>query len=408
MFLSEFAVTTNGIINFYTSEWKLVASAAQQFDELSAITFDEIEETLYFNDQSHLNGTIFSVKLATDKNHIFKQIIEKTKNERVEGLAFDPLERNLYWTDATNGIIYQMSLTDNHKPVVFKDNLKNPHGIAIDICRRQLYWTDAYIHGPYIGRISLDKNESNTIITGLDMPRGIVVDQYSRRIFWLDDLHGDYFAVKSANLDGSDSKIVHKSMHHVPFDIAVDESNIYWTDTQQNAVWRIAKNCSIQDLPLRIQNFTENIPKGIINRIHFLASKESGQDCKAVFELIKSTTFTSTSGTPIGHSGSTCEIPVCNNYCIEGTCEIASNGNPLCKCREGFTGDRCETNLCTNHCLHGGQCLIEKGEPNCKCPNSFFGIRCEKMDIKEMCNRFCNKEDINDRLELDFEAICNK
>lgn len=434
-FLSEFAVSSKGRINFYTSDWKPVTSAAHQFNELSAITFDEIEETLYFNDQSHLNGTIFSVKLATDGNHYVKQIIEKTKKEKIQGIAFDPLERTLYWTDAANGIIFQMNLNDNHEPEIFIDNLTMPHGLAIDICRRQLYWTDANIKDSSIGQISLlDRKESKkTIISGLDMPRGIVVDQFSHRIFWVDDLHGDHFAIESANLDGSDRKIIIKNMNHVPFDIAVDESNIFWTDIQENAVWQINKNASEDDLPLRIQNFTQyNIPKGIINRNHFLASKSSGQECKPVFDLIKSTTFTSTSSSSsqtfsvqclnnghfddktkschcrIGYKGSVCEIPVCNNYCIEGTCEIASNGNPLCKCRDGFSGDRCETNLCTNHCLHGGHCLIEKGEPNCQCPSSFYGNRCENMDIKEMCTRFCNKEDIDDRLGLDFEAVCNK
>lgn len=431
--LSEFAVSSKGRINFYTSKWEPVTSAAHQFDELSAITFDEIEETLYFNDQSHLNGTIFSLKLATDGNHYVKQIIEKTRKEKVQGIAFDPLERNLYWTDAENGIIYQMNLNDNREPEIFKDNLTKPHGIAIDICRRQLYYTVANIVNPSIGQISLDRKESKTIINGLDMPRGIVVDQFSSRVFWIDDLHGDHFAVESANLDGSDRKIIVKNMNHVPFDITVDESNIYWTDIQENAVWQIVKNATMDDSPLRIQNFSiGNIPKGIINRNHFTTSHLNAPECKSVFELIKSTTFTTTTSISsekssvqclnngrfneetkschcsFGYRGSVCEIPVCNNYCIEGTCEIALNGNPLCECRDGFTGDRCEINLCTNHCLHGGQCLIERGEPNCQCQSSFYGNRCENMDIKEMCTRFCNKEDISDRLGFDFEAICNK
>lgn len=371
--------------------------------------------------------------MATDGNHHVKQIIERTKKEKIQGIAFDPLERTLYWTDAANGIIYQMNLNDNHEPEIFKDNLSMPHGIAIDICRRQLYWTNLNMKESSIGRISLDQKQSKTIISGLDMPRGIVVDQFSRRIFWVDDLRGDHFAVESANLDGNDRKTIVRNMNHVPFDIAVDESNIYWTDMQENAVWKIAKNASIDDSPLRIQNFTiQNIPKGIINRNHFAASQLGANECNSVFELIKSTTLTpapsSSPQTPtvqclngghfddqtkschcqLGYKGSVCEVPVCNNYCVEGTCEIASNGNPLCSCREGFTGDRCETNLCTNHCLHGGHCLIEKGEPNCQCPTSYYGNRCENMDIKEMCIRFCNKEDIDNRMGMDFEAVCNK
>lgn len=42
------------------SSWQTIATAAHEFDELSALTFDESEELIYFNDLKHRNGSIFS------------------------------------------------------------------------------------------------------------------------------------------------------------------------------------------------------------------------------------------------------------------------------------------------------------------------------------------------------------
>lgn len=386
----------------------------------------------------HLNETIFSLKLSSNENDVVERIVKKTKIEKVEGIAFDPLERTLYWTDATNGVIYQMILNGKQEPLIFVKNLTMPHGIAIDICRRKLYWTSASMKGSSIGRISLDGTNAEEIITGLDMPRGIVVDQFSNRIYWVDDLMGDHFSVESAKLDGTDRKYIVQKMYHVPFGVATDQNNIYWTDIQESAVWKIHKNATEDDLPVRVQNFTTySSPKGIISRNHFMTSQANNPECKPVIDVINTTIFPLTSTSPTNFDASTelknqqclnngsfdnktklcrcqseykgvyCEIPICFNYCIEGTCHISSTGNPQCTCRPGFSGERCENDMCNNHCLHGGHCLIENGEPNCQCPDSFYGNRCENMNIKEMCTRFCNKEDIDSR-GLDLEIICNK
>lgn len=406
---------------------------------MTALAFDEVDETLYFNDQIHNNETIFSLKLETsNQNHYVERVVKKTKDERVQGIAFDPLERTLYWTDTTNGIIYQMNLNGNkQEPTVLikLTNSKRPHGIAIDVCNRKLYWTNANIMSSSIERISLDGSNYEILIEkDLYMPRGIVVDQYTRRIFWVDDLIGEHFSVESANLDGSDRKDLVRMLYHVPYDVAVDEANVYWTDEQDSAIFRISKNATLDDQPIKVQNFTNSVPKGIIIRSHFLSAQSNDPVCQPIINLIKQTIMTSTASVPIHHSGALngqcfnnghfnettrtclctrdfkgahCEVPKCHNYCVEGACEIASSGHPVCKCRTGFSGDRCENDVCNNYCLNGGRCLIDNEERSCQCPTSFFGQRCENMNIYEMCTRFCNKEDV-DVQNVNLEVVCNK
>lgn len=438
----EFAVSSKGRINFYTSDWKLATTAAHQFDDMTALAFDEVDETLYFNDQIHNNETIFSLKLSSNQNHYVERVVKRTKDEKVQGIAFDPVERTLYWTDTTNGIIYQMSLDGKQEPsVLFKlNNSKKPHGIAIDVCRRKLYWTNANIMSSSIERISLDGSNYEILIEkNLDMPRGIVVDQYTHRIFWVDDLLGEHFSVESANLDGGDRKEIVRNLYHVPYDVAVDESNVYWTDEQDSAIWQISKNATPADQPIKVQNFTNSVPKGIIIRSHFLSAQANDPVCQTVINVIKQSIMTSTASVPThpsdgtmpetsngrclnnGHfnettstcichrdfKGAHCEIPKCYNYCVEGTCDIAHNGNPVCKCSSGFSGDRCEVDVCNNYCLNGGRCFMDNEERTCQCPPSFFGQRCENMNMHELCTRFCNKEDV-DAQNVDLEVVCNK
>lgn len=441
----DFAVTTKGQINFYGTTWKQLTSAAHQFDTLSALAFDETDETLYFNDQSHTNGSIFSLKLSSDENHRVEKLLQKTKDELIQGMAFDPLERILYWTDAKNKLIYQMSVDgkDVEPTILLKlDETKMPHGIAVDVCRRKLYWTNANHLNPSIERASLDGTNYEVLIdSDLFMPSGIVVDQYSKQIYWVDDRPGIQYSVESAKLDGTDRQNITQKLYNVPFNLAVDESGVFWTDVQQNAIWRISKNTSDGEQPQKVQSFTA-APKAIVVRNHLLSSQTENPDCKPVLDAIKMTllapkpsTDSSKSPTtdamtqvipkyfclndgvlnpktdrcicPQEFKGDHCEIPICHNYCIEGTCYISSTGYAQCECHAGFIGERCEINLCNGYCLNGGRCDLENKEPVCHCGKPFYGRHCEAMDTTEMCNRFCNNEEI-DAKGMDLISVCNK
>lgn len=374
-----------------------------------------------------------------------EKLLQKTKDELIQGIAFDPLERILYWTDAKNKLIYQMNVdAKNGEPSILLklDETKTPHGVAIDVCRRKLYWTNANHLNPSIERVSLDGSNAEVLIDmDLFMPSGIVVDQYSKRLYWVDDRPGIQFSVESAELDGTDRLEITRKLYNVPFNLAVDESNIFWTDMQQNAIWRLSKNATVANEPEKVQNFTD-APKGIVVRNHFLSSQSENPECKAVLNVIAmalmtpkpSTDATKTPATdailqmipkhfclndgvvnpktdlcicPNEFKGVHCEIPICHNYCIEGMCQISSTGYAQCECHVGFVGDRCEINLCSSYCLNGGHCDLENSEPVCHCSPPFYGRHCESMDVSEVCNRFCNNEEV-DTKGIDLAFACNK
>lgn len=439
--ITDFAVTTKGQINFYGTNWKQITSAGHQFDTLSAIALDETEETLYFNDQSHTNGTIFSLKLSSDENHRVEKLLQKTKDELIQGMAFDPLERILYWTDAKNKLIYQLNVdAKGAEPTILLklDETKIPYGIAIDVCRRKLYWTNANHLSPSIERVSVDGSNYEVLIDrDLFMPSGIVVDQYSKRLYWVDDLPGIQYTVESATLDGLDRTELTRKLYTVPFNLAVDEKDVYWTDVQQNAIWQLPKNAnSTTDEPRKVLNFTAS-PKGIVTRNNLLSSQMENPDCKPILDVIKlalmkpSTKVPTTDAftqiipkhfclndgilnpktdlciCPQEFKGAHCEIPLCHNYCLGGTCHISSTGYAQCECHAGFIGERCEINQCNGFCLNGGRCDLENNEPMCHCAAPFYGRHCESMDTSETCNRFCNNEEVDDK-GMDLAVVCNR
>lgn len=424
----DFAVSTKGQIIFYDNKWHQITSAAQQFDQLSAFAYDELDNILYFNDQNHSNSTIFSLKLSNDGNHIITNFVQKTQNESIQGMAFDPLERILYWTDAHNHLIYQLNLhTNDSKPTIFmKLNVtKAPHGIAVDVCRRKLYWTNDNYRNPSIERASLDGTKYETLIEniGLYMPRGIAIDQYTKRIVWVDDLEGDHFKIESAALDGTDRKELIRNMNNAPFNIAVDKKNIYWSDWHQNSIWSFPKSVNeMNAMPDQIQNFTE-YPKGIIANIDLYSLQSVSSECKTALNVIIKSQQTQSSNRQqrneakeiinnklfclnngefdeknsvcicsAGFKGDHCELSVCHNYCLEGTCHLTSTNLPQCECFPGYVGDRCQTDKCYGYCLNGGKCGLENGEPVCGCEVEYEGRHCEVINYKYVCSHHCNRE----------------
>lgn len=229
-------MTSNKRIDFYNRNWESVTAAGLLYGRLSALAYDEIRQVIYFNDQRNMNATIYSLALSNDSNHRIRQVVEKAQDERIQGLAFDPLNRTLYWTDEHNRLIYRADIDNNSKPevVIRFDDTHNPYGLAIDVCRRQLYWTNVNMVGKStIERSSLDGTNRKTLIdTNTFFPSGIIVDQYTKRIFWVDDLAGNHYAIESASLDGTDRHLIIQGQYAMPYNLAVDEFNIYWTDTE--------------------------------------------------------------------------------------------------------------------------------------------------------------------------------
>ncbi len=420
-------------IKFFDSDWKQTTTAAHRFNDLTAITFDETKEILYFNTLSGKKGNIYSLKLSDNDfaSHREEKIVQKTDGERIDALAFDLLEGDLYWTDSKNKIIYQATLGQTVEPKVllnFTDD-RIPRGIAIDPCRRKIYYTNSNYTNPSIESAMLDGSNRTVLISNIHdkilfRPMDIAVDQFSERIYWVDNLEGNHFAVESAALDGTDRRTLVRNVENSPYGITVDRDNVYWTDHTHQAVWKISKDATGSYGPETVLKVS-SIPMGIISKNHLLSTQTTNKNCKMVLSKVREDIFEGhttekpllilpkqqdyclNNGTLIPNTstcicqpefhGARCEVPICHNYCVQGNCSVTSTGYAFCKCDAGFSGERCAVDLCQGFCLNGGRCDLEDGEPVCHCSSSYTGRHCESAE-----------NGINDAGEIDFEKICQE
>lgn len=416
----EFAVTTSNQIVFYDGAWRQVTTAAHQFADPSAIAYDETNDTLYFNDRAHHNGSIFSLRLSASdhQSHRVDRIVAKTDGERIQGIAFDPLERMLYWTDAINRNIMRLPLNRtapgsaatedpstnvNASITIAADHIwlrgngtAKPQGIAVDACRRKVYWsTWSSQDGSTIRRAALDGTKNEVIVSrGLDMPLGIVVDQYSRRLYWVDDLQGVHYSVESAALDGTGRRTLVRDLNNAPQNLAVDQDTVYWTDETYRSVWKVAKNIT-DGKPKLVLTFAMP-PNGIIVRDQLLSKQAQNAECARTIAQIKeqlqlldtpsataAAAATNASATENGTATRDAVAAVVKNICLNGgLLNVKTNS---CICTLEYQGRVCELPVCHNYCVQGECRVSSTGYAQCTCAEGFAGDRCER----DVCTSFC-------------------
>lgn len=388
------------------------------------------------------------MKLSKDDDyHKIDELVQRTKNELVQGIAYDPLDKMLYWTDSKNSIIYSLHVDDVgvKEPTAFlRFGDEMPQGIAIDICRRKIYWTNSNLRRSSIESYSLTEKAHKIIIeTNITQAMGIVVDQYTGRIFWIDDKEGSYYTIESAAMDGTDRVVIVDALHNVPFELAVDTEYVYWTDITYEAVWKVTKNSTRDNptKPTKILSFPTP-PKGILIKTNFLTEHSENPDCKIVIDQIKAKLLepnfneikknavavieppvqkvcmnhgdlnprTNKCICQIGYTGNLCETSICHNFCVHGACSITSNGGQaVCDCESGYSGNRCEKNECQGFCLNDGECSIEKSQAICLCSSKFTGRHCEiPTNSGELCKKYCEDGVVDSELGWNMETVCGK
>ncbi|CAG9770679.1 unnamed protein product [Ceutorhynchus assimilis] len=411
----EIAVVINDKIELLQANGTLLGSTVEQFTTLKALTFDNIRHLFVVSDMDQGNDTIFTVQLTKETE--ITPIIPDLPDD-VQGLAIDPIEDILYWTDSVNKTINYVYLNDSlfEPKLLFQFTDVTPQDIAIDVCRRFIYWTNSDTYHPTIERAFLNGSNREILIdSDLRIVSGIAIDYKSQRLYWADMREGIYYRIESANLDGGEREIIFEGTHSKPFGIAVDESSIYWTDINNNALWRYFKSDKGDSEPVKIREFPER-PMGIIAKNIQIKNYPDCKELESVYENYKGDQKEvyqpETSGENIieclnggqlagnfckckrGYTGRFCETQNCHNFCIHGSCHLSSKGYPQCHCPRGFGGTRCEVNRCEDFCLNGGTCNYFRGDvvPSCDCTQHYTGSRCEiSTDFNSLCNMYCHE-----------------
>lgn len=190
------------------------------------IEIDPVGQKLYFGDVNL--GVIQRAELDGTQ---LETILVGVEVDDPAGMAIDPLNNHLYWSDFVYDQIYRTDLTTNTTTVIISRGLTNPFGLALDLQAGKLYWADTGIGQPgKIQRSNLDGTRVEDIVTGLANPRDVAIGFVGRHVHWPDL---DESAIYRASLDGTDAGLwlAEVAASHA---VAIDQvrSRLYWTSSR--------------------------------------------------------------------------------------------------------------------------------------------------------------------------------
>lgn len=194
-----------------------------------SVDFDHEEGFLYWADDQ--TKSINRAKLNGSQQH---SVISKDLF-LPDGIALDPVSRNIYFVDAEARRIQVARLSGKYRKTIISKGLQKPRAVAVDSNGGQLYWTD-WGEG-MIERSDLNGNGRQTLITTeVRWPNGLTLDCVNHKMYWGD---ARYHRVEEANLDGSMRRILEKDVPHM-FGLTLHKGYLYWSEWKQGVLERFS------------------------------------------------------------------------------------------------------------------------------------------------------------------------
>jgi integrin beta 2 len=159
-----------------------------------------------------------------------------------EGLAYDSVYRELYWTSYTNSSISRIKVNDTRarvEKIVQLEREDHPRAIVIDSCESRIYWTNWNDNRGSIQRAFLSGSPvENIIITDIRTPNGLTIDHKAHKLYWSD---ARLDKIERCDYDGRNRVVIVQGQPQHAFGLAVYGDFLYWTDWILHGIMRANK-----------------------------------------------------------------------------------------------------------------------------------------------------------------------
>ncbi|XP_070683739.1 nidogen-1-like [Pempheris klunzingeri] len=148
----------------------------------------------------------------------------------VIAVAYDCVEKMVYWTDITEPAISRASLSGGDISPVVTADLQSPEGIAVDHVARLLFWTDSMRDTVEVSK--LDGSQRRVLFdTDLVNPRPIATNPAYGRLYWA-DWNRDRPKIEMSNMDGTERSVLVKDDLGLPNALTFDleSQQLCWAD----------------------------------------------------------------------------------------------------------------------------------------------------------------------------------
>ncbi|XP_071812075.1 low-density lipoprotein receptor-related protein 6-like [Apostichopus japonicus] len=201
----------------------------------TGLAYDPREDKIYWTDgaldqvsRSNLDGTE-------------QEVIAFNNIEEPSGIAIDPVRRKIFWTDEQKNYIERANLDGSRREGYVTTGLDKPRGVAVNTINGDLFWTD-WGSEPKIERISDERQNRITLVNDrLYRPNGLAIDPQANLLYWC-DANGESSRIEVVSLDGFNRRILtNLSSTSHPFGLAINGDLLFYTDWNMNALLAIER-----------------------------------------------------------------------------------------------------------------------------------------------------------------------